>query len=74
MTITDICGWKCFGQKIRHLIFFKNIKLRAETESGKRLKGLRTDRGGEFVGNSLTLCGEGVKAWFIRLRVQPLIG
>jgi hypothetical protein len=28
---------------------------------------------GEIVGNSPTLCGEGVKAWFIRLRVQPLI-
>jgi hypothetical protein len=29
---------------------------------------------GEIVGNSPTLCGEGVKAWFIRLRVQPLTG
>jgi hypothetical protein len=29
---------------------------------------------GEIVGNSPTLCGEGVEAWFIRLRVQPLIG
>jgi hypothetical protein len=27
---------------------------------------------GEIVGNSPTLCGDGVKAWFIRLRVQPL--
>jgi trehalose 6-phosphate synthase/phosphatase len=26
---------------------------------------------GEIVGNSPTLCGEGKKAWFIRLRVQP---
>jgi hypothetical protein len=25
------------------------------------------------VGNSPTLCGEGVVAWFIRLRVQPPI-
>ena len=35
--------------------FFKNIKLRAETESGKRLKGLRTDRGGEFTSNLFTV-------------------
>jgi hypothetical protein len=26
---------------------------------------------GEIVGNSPTLCGEGKKAWFIWLRVQP---
>jgi hypothetical protein len=26
---------------------------------------------GEIVGNSPTLCGEGGKAWFIWLRVQP---
>jgi hypothetical protein len=29
---------------------------------------------GEIVGNSPTLCGENVIAWFKRLRVQPLIG
>jgi hypothetical protein len=29
---------------------------------------------GEIVGNSPTLSGESVKAWFIRLRVQPLLG
>jgi hypothetical protein len=29
---------------------------------------------GEIVGNSPTLSGESVKAWFIRLRVQPLTG
>jgi hypothetical protein len=29
---------------------------------------------GEIVGNSPTLCGEGEKAWFIWLRVQPLTG
>jgi hypothetical protein len=29
---------------------------------------------GEIVGNSPTLSGESVKAWFIRLRVQPLSG
>jgi hypothetical protein len=29
---------------------------------------------GEIVGNSPTLCGEGVIAWFIWLRVQPLKG
>jgi hypothetical protein len=29
---------------------------------------------GEIVGNSPTLCGEGGKAWFIWLRVQPLTG
>jgi hypothetical protein len=29
---------------------------------------------GEIVGNSPTLCGEGEKAWFIWLRVQPLKG
>jgi hypothetical protein len=28
---------------------------------------------GEIVGNSPTLCGDGGKAWFIWLRVQPLI-
>jgi hypothetical protein len=29
---------------------------------------------GEIVGNNPTLSGESVKAWFIRLRVQPLLG
>jgi hypothetical protein len=39
---------------------FKKIKARAEVESGNRLKGLRTDRGGEFTSNLFTVfCNEG---------------
>jgi hypothetical protein len=42
---------------------FKKIKARAETESGSKLKGLRTDRGGEFTSNLFTVfCNEnGIK-------------
>jgi transposase InsO family protein len=39
---------------------FKKIKLRAEVESGGKLKALRTDKGGEFTSNMfLFFCSEG---------------
>lgn len=39
---------------------FKKLKLRAEVESGRKLKALRTDRGGEFVSNLFSVfCSEG---------------
>ena len=39
---------------------FKKIKARAETETGGKLKAMRTDRGGEFTSNLFKVfCNEG---------------
>ena len=46
--------------KDQALDYFKKIKLRAESESGGKLKALRTDRGGEFTSHMFSLfCNEG---------------
>jgi hypothetical protein len=46
--------------KDQGLDYFKKIKLRAESESGVKLKALRTDRGGEFTSHLFSLfCNEG---------------
>ena len=38
---------------------FKNFKAFAENQSGKKLKALRTDRGGEFLSNEfIVFCDE----------------
>jgi hypothetical protein len=50
------------------------IKCKSIQRYDSRLSTLVTMCEREIVGNSPTLCGEGVKAWFIRLRVQPLTG
>jgi hypothetical protein len=49
------------------------VAVRCATRQKARM--VRAPRGGvNSVGNSPTLCGEGGKAWFIWLRVQPLTG
>ena len=43
-----ICGCKLLTSKDEAAVTIKKFKIRAETESGKKLRTLRTDRGGEF--------------------------
>jgi hypothetical protein len=50
------------------------IGIKARLASAFSDKSRLTMCEGEIVGNSPTLCGESVIAWFIRLRVQPLRG
>ena len=64
LLVVDDCGrymWvEMLKTKDQALDCFKKIKLRAEVESGEKLKALRTDRGGEFTSNLFSVfCSDG---------------
>jgi len=64
LLVVDDCGrymWvEMLKTKDQALDYFKKIKLRAEVESGEKLKALRTDRGGEFTSNLFSIfCSDG---------------
>jgi hypothetical protein len=73
-------GWACRvcgrPRRTRHVsaVRFQQLVSELGWPSAFSDKSWLTMCEGEIVGNSPILSGESVKAWFIRLRVQPLSG
>jgi hypothetical protein len=67
-----VCGQP---QWIRHVsaVQFQQLVSKSGWPSAFSDKSRLTMCEGEIVGNSPTLCGDGEIAWFIWLRVQPLL-
>jgi hypothetical protein len=67
-----VCGRSRRTRRVS-TVRFQQLVSKAGWPSAFSNKSWLTMCEGEIVGNSPTLCGEGVVAWFIRLRVQTPI-
>ena len=55
MILLDIAMCTCLNQKMRRFIFFKIYKAEVENQLERKIKRVRSDRGGEYFSNKFNL-------------------